>query len=106
MENNVIKVGRKTAGIIFLLAGILIVVGMYNPIISFEIICSLWPLILICLGLEVLYYSFKKDVETKIEFKTIIFLIIIIGMCIFAYTCNEILAVLQNEAMVELLRNI
>ena len=106
MENNVIKIGRKTAGIIFLLAGILIIVGMYNPMISFKVICSLWPIILISLGLEILYYSFKKDVDTKIEFKTIIFLIIIIGMCIFAYICNEVLALLQDEAIVEILRRI
>lgn len=106
MENNVIKIGRKTAGIIFLLAGILIIIGMYNPSISFKVICSLWPLILICLGMEILYYSFKKDINTKIEFKTIIFLIIIIGMCIFAYICNEVMAMLQNEEFIQLLRGL
>lgn len=104
MENNIVKIGRKTAGIIFLLAGILVVVGMYNPMISFEVVCALWPLILISLGLEILYYSCKKGVETKIEFKTIIFLIIIIGMCILAYICNEVLAVFKNEAVIAIMR--
>ena len=95
MENNVIKIERKTAEI-------LIVIGMYNPMMSFKVICSLWSLI--CFGLEFLYYSLKKDVNTKIEFKTIIFLIIIIDFCILAYICNEILALLQSETILEIIK--
>ncbi len=48
------RVGSITAGIALVGFGVLFIVHMFMPVLSFDFIYSLWPVILIGLGIEML----------------------------------------------------
>lgn len=48
------RVGTFTAGIILVAAGILFILHMFIPVISYTLIFQLWPCVLILLGAEIL----------------------------------------------------
>lgn len=48
------RVGTFTAGIVLVVFGLLFLARLYFPIISYRLILSLWPLVLIFLGIEIL----------------------------------------------------
>ncbi len=74
------KVGRITLGITFIIVGISIILQLFlkQEVISY--ILSMWPVILIALGVEILYYSNKKNVEVKYDVLGFVLIFIVI-MC-------------------------
>lgn len=48
------RVGSITAGIVMIVFGILFIIHMFMPQISYELIYRCWPIILIGLGIEML----------------------------------------------------
>lgn len=80
MENNTIKyrthrVGSITAGLSMIGYGVLLLLHSLFEMMSYDMIFSLWPLILIGLGLELLVSNFS---QRKIVYdKAAVFILII-----------------------------
>lgn len=92
------RVGTLTLGLLLLLTGVLyLAANVFNIPIDAEII-EFWPLVLISLGIEVLYYNHVCGKQnTTIKFSGLsLFLIIIVlffsfGAFVFSKICNEVL---------------
>ena len=66
------KIGFNTLGIMLILFGIVLTL---QTIFKFDILrhlLMLWPIIIVLLGIEVIYYSRKNDVDAKISIGSII----------------------------------
>lgn len=89
------RVGRITFGITLVLVGITIILQTFTAMDMLRYVLMMWPLILISLGIEVIYYGKKDNVNMKYDFVGII-LVFIILMCtsIFSlvnYGVNKVL---------------
>lgn len=97
MEENKKKrlIGRTTFGISLILLGITIALQTILPIDLLRYVLMAWPLIIISIGIEILYYSNKDNFETKYDFLGIILTGIIvffgIGFSVLNYGVNKIL---------------
>ena len=73
------RVGTLTSGTVLIVFGILFLLRLVFPAINFSIIASLWPIILILLGIEILI-SYMVNKEEKIKYDTgAIFLVIVLS---------------------------
>jgi len=73
------RVGTLTSGTVLIVFGILFLLRLVFPAINFSIISSLWPIILILLGVEILI-SYMVNKEEKIKYDTgAIFLVIVLS---------------------------
>ena len=73
------RVGTLTSGTVLIVFGILFLLRLVFPAIKFSIISSLWPIILILLGVEILI-SYMVNKEEKIKYDTgAIFLVIVLS---------------------------
>lgn len=83
MENNIEikRIGKTTFGVTFILVGIAIILQIFIKQDIFKYVMLMWPVVLILFGIEILYYSHKKDVSIKYDALGIFFsfLIIIFG---------------------------
>lgn len=52
------RIGTITLGISLVVFGILFLIHIFGGVLNYMLIFHLWPLILIVLGGEILYYSF------------------------------------------------
>lgn len=96
MENKKTTIiGRTTFGIALVLFGISLVVQTLFTIDILKYVLMLWPLIIISIGIEIIYYSNKNDIEVKYDFLGIILtgLIIFFGILfsLFNYGINKVL---------------
>ena len=96
MENNrKVLIGRKTLGLALILFGITLVVQTIFTMDILRFILMLWPIIIIAIGVEIIYYSNKENVTAKYDFLGIILtgLIVVsgIGFSILSYGVNKIL---------------
>ena len=73
------RVGAFTLGCILIFFGILFLVHMIFPALSYEIIFHLWPCIFILMGLEILITQFSKEKITYIYDKGAVFLLILMA---------------------------
>ena len=93
-NNNKVLIGRTTFGIALILFGITLVIQTFCSVDILRYILALWPLIIISIGVELIYYSNKKDITTKYDFLGIILTGIIvvsgIGFSILNYGINKI----------------
>ncbi len=55
------RVGTVTAGLMLVVFGVLFLVHMFVRDISYQFILQLWPLVLICLGVELLISQTQKQ---------------------------------------------
>ena len=53
------RVGTITCGIVLIVFGLLFLLHMFLPVISYSFIFRLWPLILIFLGVEIMMSNIK-----------------------------------------------
>ena len=53
------RVGTITCGIVLIVFGLLFLLHMFLPVISYSVIFRLWPLILIFLGVEIMLSNIK-----------------------------------------------
>lgn len=83
MEDNkeIRRVGRTTFGFTFIIVGIAIILQLFIKQDVFRYVMLMWPVVLILFGIEVLYYSHKKDINIKYDVVGILltFVIIICG---------------------------
>lgn len=69
------RVGTLTFGCVQIVFGVLFLMHIFVPALSYEVIFRLWPLILIILGIEVLVENYRiermktREEETRIQFQ-------------------------------------
>lgn len=72
------RVGTLTAGIILVMFGVMFLLRLVINNINLSIIASLWPLILVLLGIEIiLAYIINKEDKIKYDFSAIVLVIIL-----------------------------
>ena len=106
MENKKRKIiGRTTFGIALILFGISLVIQTLFTLDILRHILMLWPLIIISLGIEIIYYSNKNDIEVKYDFWGIILtgIVVFFGIIfsLFNYGVNKIL---YNDDVIQYLQ--
>lgn len=57
------RVGSITCGVVLILFGVLFLLHMVMPALTYDFIFRLWPLILVFLGAEILLSNLKKTKE-------------------------------------------
>ena len=73
------RVGSLTCGILLILFGVLFILHMFVPAVTFAFIYRLWPLILIFLGIEMILAN-RKAAEETVKYDTgAIFLVIVLA---------------------------
>lgn len=77
------RIGTVTFGLLLIVFGVLFMIHMVYPMISYEFIFRLWPLVFIVLGGEVLAGSFRAEEKFVYDGAAIFLMIVLI---IFAMT--------------------
>ncbi len=91
------RVGTLTAGTVLIVFGILFLIKVVFPAISFSIIESLWPLVLVFLGVEILV-SYMVNKEEKIRYDTgAIFLVIVLSFFSMGMAAMELVIKYQIQ---------
>lgn len=78
------RIGTVTLGISLILFGILFLIHIFGGVINYMLIFHLWPVILILLGGEILYYScLAPEKAGTYDFAAVAILIMIVflAMC-------------------------
>ena len=88
------RVGTFTAGIVLIMFGVMFLLRTIFPIINFSLILSLWPLILVFLGIEIIVaYIINKEEQMKYDASAIVLIIILsffaIGMATMEFLINH-----------------
>lgn len=73
------RIGTVTLGSMLVIFGILFLIHMIIPAISYDFIFRLWPFILIALGIEVLLVNIRSKQVSFVYDKGAVFLMIIIS---------------------------
>ena len=98
-------IGRTTFGIALILFGISLVIQTLFTLDILKYVLMLWPLIIISLGIEIIYYSNKNDIEVKYDFWGIILtgIVVFFGIIfsLFNYGVNKIL---YNDDVIQYLQ--
>ena len=82
------RIGTITLGVSLVLFGILFMIRIFGGVLNYTLIFHLWPLILVALGLEILYYScLEPEKAGAYDFAAIIILIMIVffAMCMAGF---------------------
>lgn len=83
------RVGTFTTGIVMVIFGIMFLLRLINPSINYVLIASMWPLILVLLGIEIIIaYLINKEEIMKYDFSAII-LIILLSFFAMGMGCME-----------------
>lgn len=83
------RVGTFTTGIVLIMFGIMFLLRLLNSNINYLKIASLWPLVLVILGIEIVVASaINKEEIMKYDFAAII-LIIILSIFSMGMGCME-----------------
>lgn len=89
------RVGTFTTGIVLVMFGVMFLLQLIYPSISYLKIAALWPIVLVLLGIEIIVaYSINKEEIMKYDFGAIILILIIsffaMGMGCMEYTITHI----------------
>lgn len=82
------RIGTITLGVSLVLFGILFMIRIFGGILNYTLIFHLWPLILVALGMEILYYNcLVPEKAGTYDFAAIIILIMIVffAMCMAGF---------------------
>lgn len=91
------RVGTFTTGIVLVIFGILFLLRLIYPSINYLLIASMWPLVLIILGIEIIVaYTINKEEIIKYDFGAII-LIIIVSIFAMGMGCMEYIITHMSE---------
>jgi hypothetical protein len=83
------RVGTFTTGIVLVIFGIMFLLRLINPSINYLTIASLWPLVLVLLGVEIIVaYLINKEEIMKYDFSAI-FLILMLSFFAMGMGCME-----------------
>ena len=78
------RIGTITMGVCLVVFGVLFLVHIFGGFLNYELIFHLWPLILIGLGMEILFYTcIALGKAEKYDFAAIIVIFLLTGfsMC-------------------------
>lgn len=82
-NRSVHRVGSITFGIILILLGILLLLRLIIPALTYTVILDFWPITLIVLGLEVLIANMRSDqIAFQFDGWSVFFLFMILGFTI------------------------
>ena len=84
------RVGTITLGGMLIIFGILFLLRIFLPNLSYEVIFKLWPAIFIFLGSEILIANFRQKEEKLIYDKTAFALIIILSFFAMGMAITEL----------------
>lgn len=84
------RVGTITLGGMLIVFGILFLLRIFLPTLSYDIIFKLWPVIFIFLGLEILIANFSRKEEKLVYDKTAFALIIILSFFAMGMAITEL----------------
>ena len=91
MKNK--RVGTISMGIVLIGFGILILISQINQLSAVELAMKFWPMILILIGGEVLWYSYKtkddEDIKIRYDILSIFIVMIILSVNIAIYGLVE-----------------
>ncbi|WP_343208150.1 LiaI-LiaF-like domain-containing protein [Anaerolentibacter hominis] len=87
--NRVHRVGTFTFGILLVVFGLLFLLHLFIPALSYEIIFAFWPLIFILLGVEVLFFNFKQKTEKIIYDKGAVVLTVLLTFFAMIMACVD-----------------
>lgn len=72
------RVGTFTTGIVLVMFGIMFLLRLIYPSIDYLKIASLWPIVLVLLGIEIIVsYSINKEEIMKYDFGAIILILML-----------------------------
>lgn len=77
------RVGTVSMGIVLIMFGLLLLLSRISAISAVELFIYFWPLIIIILGIEILYYVYKNKDEQKIIRYDILSIFIVAIILIF-----------------------
>ena len=77
-KETIHRVGTITCGTVLIVTGILFLLHIIFPVISYLFIFRLWPCILILLGAEILIGNCKKDVSFVYDPGSVVLLILLL----------------------------
>lgn len=77
-KTNDKKIGRTTLGITFIVIGIAVILQLFIKQNIFQYVMMMWPIAFISLGIEILYYSHKKNKTIKYDVLGIFFILVLI----------------------------
>ncbi|WP_455717143.1 LiaI-LiaF-like domain-containing protein [Anaerosporobacter sp.] len=77
------RIGSYTFGLTLIVYGVLFLVHIFAPAISYDFIFRLWPLTFISLGIEVLLGSRREDTRFVYDKVAIILLILLTIFAVF-----------------------
>ena len=91
------RVGTFTTGIVLIMFGIMFLLRLANPSIDYLKIASLWPLVLVILGIEIIVaYLINKEDIMKYDFGAIV-LIIMLSFFAMCMGCMEYVLTHMSE---------
>ena len=73
------RVGTFTLGCILVIFGVLYLLSNFVKSLSYEFILHLWPLVLICFGVEILVMQLDKKAKIKLDMVSILMMFLIMG---------------------------
>lgn len=91
------RVGSVTCGLLLIGFGILFLLRMIIPFITFSFIFRLWPLVLVCLGIEMLVANTRSS-ETVLKYDMGAILLVII-LAVFAMGMGLMEACIEHGAV-------
>ncbi len=100
------RVGTISMGIVLVAFGVIIFLSQINRVSALNILTRIWPLILIFLGLEILWFRYaSKDDNIVIKYDLfsifIVFVILFLNTGIYAVTETGLMHRLQSMALSE-----
>ena len=87
------RVGTITCGTVLIITGILFLLHILFPVISYLFIFRLWPCVFILLGIEILVGNCKKDVSFVYDTGAVVLLILLL---LFAMAMAFVDYLIQN----------
>lgn len=85
------RAGTFTLGLMLIVFGVLFLLRIFLPTLSFSVILSLWPIVFVSLGIEVLIAYFVNDAE-KLRYDLWgVALILVLGVFAMAMGCTDYL---------------
>lgn len=72
------RVGSFTCGVLLILFGVLFILHMLVPAVTYGFIFRLWPVILIFLGVEIIFSNLKvTEIEMKYDLGAIVLIMLL-----------------------------
>ncbi|MBU3182105.1 LiaI-LiaF-like domain-containing protein [Clostridium psychrophilum] len=83
------RVGTITSGIILVIVGTVFLLRLVYPNIKYSVVASMWPIVLILLGIEIIVaYVINKEEVMKYDFGAI-FILIMLSAFAMSMGCME-----------------